>query len=319
MTTMTRETHGIQTSRLRTFSSAFAVIGTLIVAYQIMGYLLWITGPNFVAVAPGPDPIPSEMLAGIRGQEQSQMTMALCWTLFLAGYSMWRRSLTWPVVLTIVWTATFWQEPLINAANQAFTTNLYFFNRGDWISSLPLMPIGGPTMTEPLKMEFPGFYMLNPLFSMMAAGLMIVAWKYLRIRNAITLFLIGAGFGFALDAYSELFSIKAGILAWNKAYPALSVRAGSMQQWPVYEGIMLGTLWAFLGILYFFRGENRFSPWDHGLNFITSPAKRNTAIVFMLVGCLNTPFMAYNLVAVGLSTMSPAVSGFPSYLGGVAR
>jgi hypothetical protein len=34
---------------------------------------------------------------------------------------------------------------------------------------------------------------------------------------------------------------------------------------------------------------------------------------------MNTVFMAYNLVVVGLSMMSPAVSGFPSYLGGAIR
>jgi hypothetical protein len=255
----------------------------------------------------------------IRGLEHNQPSQVIVWTLFLVGYSLWRRALTWPVVLAIVWTTVYWQESMINAANQAFTYNLYFFNRGDWISGLPLMPIHGPTMTQPLKMQVSAFYMLNPLYGMITAGLMLVVGKYLRIHNAMILVLIGVGFGIALDAYSELYGIEAGILAWNRSVPALSIYAGTTQQWPIYEGIMLGTLWALLGILYFFRGGNRFSPWDDGLNFITSTITRNIAVVFMLIGFMNTVFMAYNLVVVGLSMMSPAVSGFPSYLGGAIR
>lgn len=316
---MTRENATLQGKPLRTFTSAFAVLGVLCVIYQILGYVFWLTGPNFAAVPPGPDPIPPEMLAGIRGTEQSQMIMAVIWTLFLLGYSAWRKALTWPVVLAVLWTATYWQEAMVNAANQAFTLNLHFFNRGDWMSDLPLMPIDGPTMTQPLKMEATGFYALNPIFSMIAAGLMFLAWKYLRVRNAILLVLIGAGFGIAMDTYSEISAIGSGILVWNRAYPALSIHAGTMQQWPIYEGIMLGTLWSLPGIFYYFRGENRFSPWDHGLNFIASPVKRNIAVICMLIGVFNAIFMAYNLILVWFSVMSPEMAGFPSYLAGAVR
>jgi hypothetical protein len=304
---------------VRKCAPAFAIIGALVVLYQIIGYISWMLGPNFAAVPPGPDPIRPEMLANIRGLEHNQLILAGIWTLFLLAYSLWRRALTWPVVLAVVWAATYWQEAMINAANQVFTSNLYFFNRGDWVSSLPLMPIAGPTMTEPLKMEVTGFYMLNPIFSMMAAGLMFLAWKGLRIRNTIVLVLIGAGFGMAMDAYSEIYGIGSGILVWNRAYPALSIHAGTVQQWPIYEGAMLGSLWAFLGILYFFRGENRFSPWDHGLNFIASPIKRNMAVIAMLIGILNTIFMVYNLILIWFSILSPSVVEFPSYLQGVAH
>jgi hypothetical protein len=302
-----------QGNSLRAFTSAFAIVGALCVLYQILGYVLWMAGPNFVAAPPGSDPIPPEMLAGIRSIERSQMTMAVIWTLILLAYSAWRRALTWPVVLVIVWAATFWQEPLVNAGNHAFTPNLHFFDRGDWISSLPLMPIHAPTMAEPLKMEATGFYMLNPIFSMIAAGLMFLASKYLRIRNTILLVLIGLASGIALDVYSEISAIGSGVFVWNKAYPALSIHAGTLHQWPIYEGIMLGSLWSLLGIFYFFRGENRFSPWDHGLNFIASPAKRNLAVIFLLIGLLNTIFLAYNLVVVWFSVMSPEVAGFASY------
>jgi Spirocyclase AveC-like len=298
---------------LRTFTLTFAVIGAACVIYQILGYFLWAAGPNFVAAPPGPDPVPPEMLAAIRGIERNQPIAAVIWTLFLLAYSGWRRALTWPVVLMIVWTATFWQEPMVNGGNHAFTSNLHFFNRGDWMSDLPLMPLHGPIMAEPLKMEATAFYMLNPIFSMIAAGVMFLAWKYLRTRNPIMLVLIGLAIGIALDAYSEISAIGTGVFVWNRAYPVLSIHAGRMHQWPIYEGIMLGSLWAFLGILYFFRGENRFSPWDHGLNFIASPAKRNIAIILMLIGVLNTIFMAYNLIVVWFSVMSPAVAGFPSY------
>lgn len=311
---MTEEIDDRQTGRLRRFASAFAVIGGLTVLYQLIGYVGWLTGPSFAPVSAGPDPIPAAVLAGIRGVEQSSLLMAGIWTLFLIAYSAWRKALTLPLVLSIAWAATYWQESMVNAGVQAFTINLHYFNRGDWISSLPLMPIDGPTMTQPLKMEAPAFYVLNPLFSLMAAGLMLLAAKYLRIRNAILLFLIGAGFGIGMDAYAEIYGIKNGLLVWNRAWPALSIHAGTTQQWPVYEGLMLGTLWTLIGIFWFFRGANRFSPWDHGLSFITSAARRNTAIVLMLIGILNTLFMAYNLLLVWLSAMSPTVSGFPSYL-----
>ena len=134
------------------------------------------------------------------------------------------------------------------------------------------------------------------------------------LRSTIALALIGAAVGVALDSFAELFGIDGQILVWNRAWPALSLNAGTVHQWPVYEGLMLGTLWTLMGILYFFRDGNRFSPWDHGLGFIRSGAVRNVATVCMLIGLLNTIFMAYNLILVWFSVNSPVTPGFPSYL-----
>lgn len=315
---MERQERTAQADSGRKFAIVFALIGALVIFYQLIGYVTWTIGPNFAAVSPGTDPIPPEVLATVRSTEQSQMVAAALWTIFLAGYSVWRRSLTWPLVLTIVWSATYWQEAMVNAGPHAFTLNLHFFNRGDWMSDLPLMPIHGPTMTQPLKMEVPAFYLLNPLFSVIAAGLMLGACRFLRIRNPVLLVLVGAIFGIVMDTYAELTGIKAGIMAWNLAYPPLSIAAGTTAQWRVYEGIMLGTLWSFLGILYFFRGQNRFSPWDDAMNFMASTRKREVAVVLMLVGIHNTVFMAYNLLVVWLSILSPQVRDLPSYLSGPA-
>lgn len=304
-------------SSLRQFCVIFAAIGAFVLVYQLIGYLLWLTGSNFAPVSPGPDAVPATVLQGIRGIENNMLVLLIIWTLFLIGYSLWKKRLVWPVVLTIVWAATYWQESMVNAGNQAFTLNLHFFNRGDWMSSLPLMPIDGPTMTQPLLMEAPSFYALNPIFSMIGAGVMMLFAK-LGVRRAVVLAVIGALVGIALDSFAELSGIAGQVLVWNRAYPPLSINAGTLHQWPIYEGLMLGTLWTLMGIFYFFRGGNRFSPWDHGLNFIQSAAVRNAAVLLMLIGLLNSIFMAYNLILVWFSVQSPVVQGFPSYLSGPA-
>lgn len=304
-------------SRVKTFSMIFAAIGVLALVYQVIGYAIWLTGPDFAPVSPGPDPIPAALVEQLRGTERSMSIVAILWTAFLVGYTLWRRRLTWPVVLMFVWSATYWLDSTVNLGNQAFTLNLHLLNRGDWISSLPFAPVDGPTLTQPLIVEATAFYALNPIFSILGAGVMALFFR-LGLRSSVILALIGAAVGIALDSFAELTGIAGQVLAWNRAWPALSIHAGTVHQWPIYEGLMLGTLWTLMGILYFFRGENRFSPWDHGLSFIQSGVVKNAAILCMLIGLLNTVFFAYNLLLVWLSVNSPVVPGFPSYLSGPA-
>lgn len=302
---------------LRKFCTVFAVIGALALAYQLIGYAIWLTGPDFAPVSPGPDPIPAALVEQLRGTEKSMAIVAIFWTAFLIGYTLWKRRLTWPAVLTLVWSATYWLDSTVNLGNQAFTLNLHFFNRGDWIASLPFGPVDGPTLTQPLIVEATAFYALNPIFSIVGAGVMALFFK-LGLRSTVILALVGAGVGIALDSFAELSGIAGQVLAWNRAWPPLTISAGTVHQWPVYEGLMLGTFWTLMGIFYFFRGSNRFSPWDHGLAFIRSAAARNGAIICMLIGLLNMLFLTYNLILVGFSMHSPVVPGIPSYLGGSA-
>ena len=301
---------------LKRLCTTFAVIGALVLLYQLIGYIRWAIGPSFAEVPPGPSPITDEVLANVRNSESFMAMGGIVWTLFLIGFSWFRRELVWPVFVTILWSSVYWQESMTNAANQAFTLNLHFFNRGDWISDLPFMPVDRATITQPLIQETMAFYWLNPVFSLLAAGIMILCYRYLKIGNIVALCAIAVLSGVLMDIYAEFSGISQGIMAWNRAWPPLTVYAGTVRQWPIYEGLLLGALWALPGIFYFLRGANRFTPWDHGFGHIRAASYRNAAIVLMQVGLLNTLFMAYNLIVVWFSAMSPEVAGFPSYLGG---
>jgi hypothetical protein len=297
---------------LRAAAIALAILGAVLVIYELWAYIGWITSDGFVASPPGPDPIADEVRSSLVHTQWIMAVWAVVWTVVLV--LQWRsaRRLTWPMLLTIAWVSVYWQDPLVNWTGYHFSYNAYLFNRGDWISHLPFVSHTGPMVTQPLLVEALAFYAVVPTVGLLAYGVMRFANRRLHVTSPVVLVLLAWATLFAFDAGLENLAIHQQMHAWTSVTGMLSLNAGTPQQWPLYEGVFLGALWGLGGMLMYFAGERRITPLDDGIDTLATASWGRTALtVLSAVGLYNLMFLAYN---VALNLLATNAVHFPSWL-----
>lgn len=265
-----------------------AAIGAIIIAVQAFGYLSWLCSADFAAIS-SPVDVPEDIRAMVRQAEMSSLIGASLWLCYVAWDWLRKRTLTWPLLWSVAWALTFWQEPMVNVRHHTFSWNKALFNRGDWTTHLPFVPDSYSPMPEALILEGLVFLYLLPLFAMVIAALMKAMRRYLHIaNNALLVLLAWLAMGLA-DMKFELGGIAKGLLAYVEiGGPALN--PGSVTQWPIYEGVGVGLAWALPGMIMFFRRDMAsevFPRWWQG---------RHALLVTLLaaVGLVNLIFAIYN-------------------------
>jgi len=287
-------------------------VGVLFVVYQLVGYTTWMLSPGFAPPPRGDSLISPEALAGVRFAQLTQIVSAGVWSLFLIISWLKLRRLTWPMALSIGWIAVYWQDPLVNIVHHDFSYNAYFFNRGDWGGYLPFLPYHTNVLSQPLLVEGLVFYWQIPVFALLTSWLMGRARQGLGIQNPWILSAIGWSIMVIADFLLESRGIQTHAFAWNRVSRMLSLHAGTPNQWPLYEGIAVAAMWASGGILHFFRGVNRFTPFDREIT--EEGPFAGLWLVLVLIGFFNLIFLGYNAVLVILGGFDPAPTNFPSWL-----
>ena len=303
-----------ETSRkLYLAAKVLAWLGALFLIYQLWGYVSWIVSPDFVARSVGPDPIQPSVLEKLRSMEKTLVTLALLWLLWLIYGMLKSRALTWPAITSFAWVSCYWQDPLVNLVrHNSFTYNAYFFNRGDWMSHLPFMPDMGKVLAQPLLIEGLAFFCVIPFWGMFMAFFLRNAQKYLAIHSGVLLIAIGWALMFVVDLLFEKGGIQNQVFGWNYVAESFALNAGTPQQWPFVEGILVSFMWALPGFLSCLRGQNRFSIFDPGIEAIRSTPLRVVTHLLAMAGLFNLLFLVYNA---GLIIFAGSIAAsFPSYL-----
>jgi hypothetical protein len=277
----------------RRVALALAAVGTGFVVFQLWGYLAWLTSDDFVFTR-SPEPVPSAIRANVERAQWILVIGAVAWTAFLIVHTVRRKTLTWPLLLTLTWALVYWQDPLVNFADHDFSYNAQFVDRGDWMASLPLLPDPHAGLPQPLLLESLVFYCMLPTVAFLAYGVMRAARDRLGVRSALALGALGWLVTFLVETGFENSGIRQGVLAWVHVNESLAVNAGTPNQWPVYEGVLLGLVWAIPGMLMFFRGRHRFTALDPGIESFR-PLASTAITILSLVGFLNLVFLAYNV------------------------
>jgi hypothetical protein len=293
--------------RQRITALALAAVGLVFLIVQAIGYLGWLLSDR-TGQPRGTDPIPDTVQVNVDRAEIILVVLAIGWLIFLIADWWRRRALTWPILLTFAWSAVYWQDPLVNAADHNFTYNAYLRDSGDWVAHLPFSPVSGPTLPQPL-FEALVFFSLLPIFALLSYTI-LRGLRRLGISSPVVL-VIGVWLVFILiDGAFEMAGISQGLLVWNRVTDSLALRAGTIDQWPVYEGVMLGFVWALPGMLMYFRGGNRFSHLDPGIDTLRGVGVGVAVRLLALAGLLNLVFLAYNigLMLLSGSTIAPAPS-----------
>lgn len=269
--------------------AALAALGAVFLVVQVWGYVGWLLSDEFVE-HDSPEPIPAAVATAVERGQLVQVVGAALWLVLLVVLTFRKRALTWPLVLTIVWSTVYWQDPLVNLVDPVFSYNAGFFDRGDWTAYLPFVPDDAPGLDQPLLMQALVFVWFIPAVSAAAYGVMRLVSRW--TTRSVVLVLVAWAAIAVFETLFELKGIDQGLLAWRQAAPELSLRAGTPDQWPFYEGVLLGLLWALPGIVLFFRDRLPVARGD-GVSLVVG--------LLAASGALNAAFLAYNVALIVLA------------------
>ena len=219
----------------------WAIVGGLILAFQLYVWIRWLTGPYFVRVPKGPSDPPTLM-----------KVVLIAWTaVILAGLPVgiyyfivrpWRRErrITTDGMLLVACGLLFFQDPLLDYFNTWCTYNTWMWNMGSWVQHIPgWQSYGEPgrMMAEPLLMNAPGYSYGVLLCLILGCWVMRQAKK--RWPNISNVGLIGVLFVFTFffDLVIEgLFLMPMGLYTYPGAIRWLSIIPGTTTSGPYTRG-----------------------------------------------------------------------------------
>jgi hypothetical protein len=285
-----------------------AVIGALFVAYQAWGYVGWLFSD--IPLQRNGDGVPEDVKSSVIGGEVLIGIGALIWISYLVA-STWRhRWPTWPLILSVSWVLVYWQESLVNLSGRRFTYNPYFLSRGDWIPNLPFSGADKSMLDQPLLMEALVFMWMIPAVGMAIAWLLgkVSRWT----SSAPLLIVVGCLVAALFETAFEFSGVSQQLLAWNLVPDRLSLRGGTVHQWPMTE-FPLGFVWAMPGILWHLRDRLKALNW---LDPTQGPRTVQAVLIriLALTAIINIVFLAYNLTLALVPATTTA--DFPTWLGG---
>jgi MoxR-like ATPase len=268
--------------------AAWAWAGALILGLQLYVWGLWITGPNFVRVPPGPSDPPTFMKVIL-----SVWTGVICLGLPVAIYYVvikpWRRErrITTDAMLMGAFGLVFFQDPLLNYFNTWSTYNTWMWNRGSWVLDVPgWMSFGQPgaMMAEPLLMNAPGYTWGVLICTMLGCWVMRRAklrWPSIGVPGLLGVLVVWT---FFFDLVIEgLFLMPMGLFTYPGAIQWLSINAGTYYQWPIYEGIMWGGVQAGFCSLRYFTDDRGRTFVERGLERIQGGAVKRESTRFLAI------------------------------------
>ncbi|HKY92856.1 MAG TPA: spirocyclase AveC family protein [Nevskiaceae bacterium] len=294
----------------------WATIGALCLLLEAYVMIAWILSPDFAPSPRGTDPIPALTLFWVRffeGLSLVAVPVALWWA--------WRSSrregrLSLDAIIILAWATLFWQDPMINWARPAFFYNAYFVNMGNWTNQIPGWV--NPTshlLPEPLLWMGGMYVWLPPIICGMTVAVMRFAKRQVPSLGTIGLIATGIAFCMLLDLVLEVLWVRSGVYAYPAAIGAFSLSAGELWQFPVYESIFWGPMWALTGLLFYFRDDRGHTLVDRGIDRVKAVRFHSAIRLLALIGALNVGFAVYNVFILWTTfQVDPTPSGYPSWL-----
>lgn len=299
----------------------WAVIGVLILLFQIYVLGKWITGPYFVATDPGPDSISRNQQLYILFLQIAVPMLAL-WMLWHWLIKPWRRtgSITTDGRLIAAFSMIFFWDMSMNYSSTVLFYNANFFNRGAWnLGSWPSWySPDANVLPEPIFICIPGYTAL--VFSQS----IFICWLLRKVKTrkpelgflgTLAFIIIGLTI---VDTLIEIFLLRSNIYAYPGAISAITLFAGERYQLPLTETFFFGGLGiGATALLSFYRDDTGKTWAERGIDRVQLGATGKQWVRFFAVfGYIHFCFvMLYSLPNqfVSLNT-DPFPKGYPSYL-----
>lgn len=266
----------------------------------------------------GPDTLAGAALVGMRALEAITAAGAayIVWRHLLRPLKA-RRALSFEGMLVIAMFSMAFFDPFDNFLSFSFTYSAHFIELGSWSELVPGWEAPNQTRFG-VPLLFAVCAYVGVMFGNGAAG---ARWlqRLEKTKPAWSLLgRFGALFGIfaAVDFAFENLLIRLGYMAYPGVPHSLSLWAGDVHQFPLYEPLLMATWWSGMAGVMYFRDERGRSFAERGVDRLRAPGwVRGTASLLALTGFLHAwtlgaYFLPFNLMAVKADT-APAL---PSHL-----
>lgn len=200
--------------------------------------------------------------------------------------------LTVPAILTLIW-----QSYFVSMLSYWSTFNADVVNRGSWYEHSPLW-------LSPNAKGFPeaplfdlGFFGLWVFLNIWFCFMMRAArrrWPRLGKTGIVTLLVL---LGMYFDLTIEFLMMRTGLYHYGGAYRGFGVAfEGHYYQFPLYEMVLFGGLFAGFAGLRYFRNDKGESIVERGVDDLRVGAKGKTWVRFLaLTGVFNLMYLIYSV------------------------
>ena len=299
----------------------WAAIGAVTLAVIISGIVRWILSAEFVATPTGVDPYP--YLITLRVVELLS-ALFLLYYLVTCVVQPWirERRFIFDGRLLIGCLGVHFVDPMFNYFSPTFLQNAYSLNRGSWANFIPgyASPSGSAGYVEGILWAAA----LYGLFGIAAAK--IGGWMLAKLRERYVGISNVAAYGVLFiaiaigDLIVENFFVRAEIYIFWGAWSPVTLWAGEVYQFPLYE-TLLATIYA-LGFVWLrdSRDDEGRSIVERGVDRIKlGPSMRSllsfcAVVGFSLVWSIVSYFGPYMFISMKADQFPP----IPSYLRGGA-
>jgi hypothetical protein len=295
---------------------AWAWFGAGCLALQLYTYVAWILGPHFKAAPTGPDPIPDRVLLYVRLFEVLSILAAL--GVFAWLWRTCRRDgrLSIEAIVAIAWTPLWWWDAVYNWPRTIFLYNAYFLNRGNWTQEIPgwVNPVGS-LLPEPILFVGLMYFYIPVAIGAMCCAMLRRAktrWPSLGMAGLIAIGLLTC---MLLDLALEAIWVRTQLYAYNGTVHRWSLWGGETYQFPVYESIFWGAVWASTAFLLLFRDDRGRTFIERGLDRVRLPRLSTPIRILAIGGYFNAIFVVYTAIMWFISfSMDATPAGYPSWL-----
>ncbi len=216
----------------------WAFVGALFSCFSLAVFGAWLFSDAFAAVPlTEADAMPAATLVALRMLEALSVVVAL---VGLHAYLIrpWMRTGQAPLagLLLVGALITYVLDTTVNFADYHMAWNKHSFNRGTWAAFFPGHT--GPTQYAEAWLWGPPMYMY---FGVVLAAVQLQVFDRLRPRWGVAIaapMAFAAAFVFDLIAESAIIQLTHAY-AWPYTIGALSIRAGTQFQFPLYESLLV--------------------------------------------------------------------------------
>jgi Spirocyclase AveC-like len=278
----------------------WAGIGVLAVALMAYAWIDWLASGDAHATATGATPMPTWQVITARSWEILFGGWALV-TIYAFLIRPWRqkRGLTLDGMLLIAW-GSLWalQDPWLSYAQGWFSYNAEFVNLGCPQCHIPGWMDAGTRahLPEPL------FFMPGMYIGVFTSSLLLVNWIMRAAKRRWpalgTMGLIGIAWALMAlsDLVLEVIWLHNGLYAYSGAYRPLTIFAGHQYQFPLYEAVLWGGMWASMVCLRYFRNDRGETIAERGLDRVKAGRRGKSLLrLLAIIGIAQTFMLVYNI------------------------
>jgi hypothetical protein len=279
----------------------FAVLGLGWVLLIVYVFSRWLTSSYLGPTDPGPDQPPDYVLYSIRSFEVLMSLLSLWLVVECVIKPVLRTGeMSTDGMLVITWFSLWFHDTFIDWTVHVFSYNAYAVNIGNWTQEVPgwLSPRSNlvPEPLLALGLSYIGQCTLGCWCSMAAMQSCKERWPRISKPIMIAIALLT---GMLLDWASEQTMVSFQLMAYLSTVPSLTVFAGSLHQFPLYEAFFFGGVIGFTGVVMYFKDDKGYTWAERGVEKLRIARTRGMKSLLRwlsLMGLFHTAmFLLYSL------------------------